>query len=59
MEEPGRLVKSTMRLFIRPEKAGDFGAEEFNKGTRQHLLVLLCVLEIVLWVSQHIKESLD
>lgn len=48
-----------MRLFVRPEKAGDFGAEEFNEGPWQHLLMLLCVLEIVLRVSQHIKESLD
>lgn len=46
-------------LFVRPEEAGDFGAQEFDEGAGQHLLVLLCVLEVVLGVCQHVEESFD
>ena len=46
-------------LFVGPQEAGNFGAEQLNEGFWQHLLVLLCVLEIVLGVSQHLKEGLD
>lgn len=46
-------------LFVRPEEAGDFGAEEFDEGAGQHLLVFLRVLEVVLGVRQHVEESFD
>lgn len=54
---PGR--RGHRRLFVRPEEAGDFGAQEFDEGAGQHLLVLLRVLEVVLGVRQHIEESFD
>lgn len=46
-------------LFVGPEEAGDFGAEEFDEGAGQHLLVFFRVLEVVLGVRQHVKESFD
>lgn len=46
-------------LFVGPQEAGDFGAEQLDEGFGQHLLVLLCVLEVVLRVGQHLKEGLD
>lgn len=46
-------------LFVRPQEAGDLGAQQLDEGLRQHLLVLLCVLEVVLGVGQDLKEGLD
>lgn len=46
-------------LFVGPQEAGHFGAEQLDEGFWQHLLVLLCVLEVVLGMSQHLKEGLD
>lgn len=46
-------------LFVGPQEAGNFGAEQLYEGFWQHLLVLLCVLEVVLGMSQHLKEGLD
>lgn len=49
----------TEPLFVGPQEAGNFGAEQLDEGFWQHLLVLLCVFEVVLGVSQHFKEGLD
>lgn len=46
-------------LFVRPQEAGNFGAEQLDERFWQHLLVFLCVLEVVLGVGQHLKEGLD
>ena len=46
-------------LFVGPQEAGNFGAEQLDEGFWQHLLVLFCVLEVVLGVRQHVKEGLD
>lgn len=46
-------------LFVGPQEAGDLGAEQLDEGLRQHLLVFLCVLEVVLGVGQYLKEGLD
>lgn len=46
-------------LFVGPQEAGNFGAEQLDEGFWQHLLVLFCVLEVVLGVGQHLKEGLD
>lgn len=52
-------VLGTEPLFVGPQEAGNFGAEQLDEGFWQHLLVLLCVFEVVLGVSQHFKEGLD
>ena len=46
-------------LFVGPQEAGNFGAEQLDEGFGQHLLVLLCVLEVVLGVGQHLEEGLN
>lgn len=46
-------------LFVGPQEAGNFGAEQLDEGFWQHLLVLLCVLEVVLRVGQYFKEGFD
>lgn len=46
-------------LFVGPQEAGNFGTKQLDEGLWQHLLVLLCVLEVVLGVGQHLKEGLN
>jgi len=46
-------------LFVGPQEAGNFGAEQLDEGFWQHLLVLFCVLEVVLGVGQHLEEGLN
>lgn len=55
----GRAARGVRALFVGPQEAGDFGAEQLDEGAGQHLLVLLCVLEVVLGVCQHVKERFD
>lgn len=52
-------VLGLQALFVGPQEAGNFGAEQLNEGFWQHLLVLLCVLEVVLGVGQHLEEGLN
>lgn len=46
-------------LFVWPQEAGDFRTQQLDEGLRQHLLVFLRVLEVVLGVGQDLKEGLD
>lgn len=50
---------STWALFVGPQEAGHFGAEQLDEGLWEHFLVFLCVLEVVLGMGQHLKEGLD
>lgn len=52
-------VSGLAALFIGPQEAGNFGAEQLDEGFGQHLLVLLRVLEVVLGVGQHLEEGLN
>lgn len=45
-------------LFVRPKEPGDFGAQQLDEGAREHLFGLLrCVPEVVLWMSEYIKQG--
>ncbi len=47
-------------LLVRSQESGDFAAYETYEGARKHLVGLPSgVLEVVVWVSQHIKKSLN
>lgn len=48
------------RLLIWSQEGGDFAAYEAQEGVRQHLAELPSgVLEVVVWVGQHIEESFN
>lgn len=47
-------------LLVWSEESGDFAAYETYEGARKHLVGLPSgVLKVVVWVSQHIKKSLN
>ncbi len=47
-------------LLVRSQESGDFAAYETYEGARKHLVGLPSgVLEVVVWVSQHIEQSLN
>lgn len=47
-------------LLVRSQKSRDFAAYETYEGARKHLVGLPSgVLKVVVWVSQHIKKSLN
>lgn len=47
-------------LVVWSQKSIDFAAYEAYEGARQHLIGLPSgVLEVVVWMSQHIEQSLN
>lgn len=47
-------------LLVRSQESRHFAAYETYEGTRKHLVGLPSgVLKVVVWVSQHIKKSLN
>lgn len=47
-------------LLVWPQESRHFAAYEANEGARKHLVGLPSgVLKVVVWVSQHIKKSLN
>lgn len=48
------------QLLIWTQEAGDFAAYEAYERARQHLVGLPSgVLEVVVWVGQHVEESFN
>lgn len=57
MPRAGSAFWVQCQLFVRPQKSGNFGAQQPNEGSGEHLSWLLgCVLEVVLWMCQHVKQ---
>jgi len=47
-------------LLVWPQERGHFAADEADEGAREHLVGLPSgVLKVVVWVSQHVKKSLN
>lgn len=47
-------------LLVRSQESGHFAAYETYEGARKHLVGLPSgVLKVVVWVSQHVKKSLN
>lgn len=50
---------ATFFFFLRTKEPQDFGPQEANEGFGEHFSrVLRCIIEEVLWVSQHVKQCL-
>lgn len=50
---------ATFLFFLRTKEPQDFGPQEANEGFGEHFSRFLrCIVEEVLWVSQHVKQCL-